>query len=317
MTKPSAVLCLVLALGVAGCVTAPGGSPTPEPTGATTPQVTPSPAGSETGNAGTVTPTAPSETREAATTTGPATTVPATSGEAVTAEYVVRPGELPPEFESLTVTFAVLFASGDVHGCADATALLSGPEDPTPTPFPTPEATRGVDCVTYENLTVDLADSDGPQSLGAYSVPSSVAGEYALVVRDVVGTYENGTRETDIYEDDFWVHGADGESQRVGIEFDVNRSADRRSDFWRYETSTTAFDPGDEVESARYDLTTDGSLSAGEPLTIRVTRDGDPVDVPLSVSGAADEHHRTGSDGAVTVEMTDTYTVSIAVRPTE
>lgn len=111
-----------------------------------------------------------------------------TAGAAVPVEYVVRPGTVPDEFQSVEVTLRVVFVEtpGDLGPCYPD--IFRGPYKPTLTPLQTPAG----ECHRSQVVTVDLADLEGDHSLGTFTAPGSVQG-HALLVVDVRATLENGT----------------------------------------------------------------------------------------------------------------------------
>jgi hypothetical protein len=200
-----------------------------------------------------------------------------------------------------------------------ATATPAG-VSPTPEQTPTPDLDWDLDCLRYGNLTVDLAALNGSRSIGAYSVPASAVAEYALVVRDVDVTLENGTTVSDVYAEHFRAHTArDQGSQTVGVEIDVRSRPDdatprpvpRDHPNSPYEAGSSEFAPGTVEPPVPYALATGGNVSDGGQVTVRVTREGAPIGVPLEVVGGANGRYRTGADRVVSVRITSPEVVEI------
>lgn len=241
--KRLSVVVLVGCLALAGCVSGPGtptdgagGSPTPTPTqspaGTVTPTAPSAPTDTETPTSTDAEPSASTST-DAGTPPSPSTSIP----EPVTVEYVVRAGSIPDEFDSVTVHFEVEFAEnrGDVRECTGT--VLDSRYDPTPTPLPSPTG----ECRTVEDVTVDLTEVNGTHSLGNVTVPGRFGAEHALVVRDVVPVYENGTRVERIHDTDFrgpYRHGAG----RWGLEIGVSDAPDDVG--WTYQVDAELLDDG-------------------------------------------------------------------------
>lgn len=161
-------LVLVASLLLAGCLagpsaSAPDGSPTASP-----------PATPAEGS-----PTDPYRT------TTPAGSTP--TPEPASVEYVVRAGEVPDEFASVTVTFRVVLVDRptDLGPCYPE--VFTGPYKPSITPLATPAG----DCRRSDAIAVDLTEVDGERSLGSFEARS--ARGHALIVADVRATYANGT----------------------------------------------------------------------------------------------------------------------------
>lgn len=313
MTAHPAALGIALLVVLGGCLGGPAAE-TDTPGATDTPTLDP-------------TTTAPTEPPTAATpdvTHTPmadrGTPTPATGGETTTVEYVVRAGDLPDEVASANVTMAVAFAESNIYHCdGDVRSAGSGGFS---TPTQTPDLDRDLDCLRYGNVTLDLADLNGSRSLGAFSVPSSAVAEYALVVRDVSLTLDDGTVVEDVYAERFRAHTArDARSRTVGVEIDVGRRpADatprpnpRANPDSPYETGSSEFAPEDGEPPVRYALATGGSVADGE-VTLRVTRDGAPANVTVTAVGASEPRYRTGSDGLVGIEIASPEIVEFEVE---
>lgn len=136
------------------------------------------------------TPTASPDATAQTATDGETPSPTAADGEPV--EYVVRAGEIPDEFESVTVTLQVVFAedAADLGPCYPE--VFEGPYKPTITPLATP---RG-DCHRTDPISVDLAAMDGERSLNRTGPASATS--HALVLTDVSATHRNGTAVTAI-----------------------------------------------------------------------------------------------------------------------
>ncbi|QPV64089.1 hypothetical protein I7X12_05540 [Halosimplex litoreum] len=282
---------LALFVAFAGCLGGPGAdAETPEPTD------TPAPDRPST----TDTPTTATPDR--------GTPTPALGGETTTVEYVVRAGELPEGVASANATMAVAFAETNVYHCDGDFGSGGG----FGTPTPTPDLDHDLDCLRYGGLTVDLADLNGSRSLGAFSVPRSAVDEYALVVRDVTVTLDDGTVVEDVYAEQFRAHTVrNADSSAYGVEIDLDdrppgatpRPNPRPHPDSSYEVGSSEFEPETGDSPVRYALSTGGSVADGE-MTVRVTRDGAPANVTVTAVGAAEPRYRTGADGIVGVGIT-------------
>ena len=244
----------------------------------------------------------------AAATPDPGTPTPATGAETTTVEYVVRAGELPEAVAAANVTLAVAFAETNIYHCDGDFASGGG----FGTPTPTPDLDHDLDCLRYGGLTVDLADLNGSRSLGSFAVPRSAVAEYALVVRDVTVTLDNGTVVEDVYAEHFRAHTVrDARSRTVGVEIDLDdrppgatpRPNPRPHPDSPYQTGSSEFEPETGTAPVSYHLSTGGSVADGE-VTVGVTRDGAPANVTVAAVGAAQSRYRTGGDGIVGVEIT-------------
>ena len=116
---------------------------------------------------------------------------PTATADGAPVEYVVRAGEIPDEFGSVTVTLQVYFVedTDDLGPCYPD--VFSGPYEPTITPLPTPAG----HCHSSEPLSVDLTEIDGEHSLGNVTAPSQASG-HAVIATDVEATHRNGTSIT-------------------------------------------------------------------------------------------------------------------------
>lgn len=316
----------VLLLGVAGCLGGPGtgtaGTGTPETT--ESPATGPISATTESPGTGptTATDVAATDTMPGAdTTTDSRTPTPARSDGNVTVEYVVRAGDIPEDVASVNVTLVVAFADHNIYHCDGDMGSAGGHGFGTPTP--TPYLDHDVDCLRYGNVTLDLTDLEGSRSIGSYTVPASAVGEYALVVRDMTVTLENGTTVEDVYAEHFRAHTVrEPRSRTVGVAIGVTErppEATARPHRTRhadspYESRAAEFTPGDVETPVRYRLATGGSVAEGEQLAVRVSRDGDPAAVSLDVVGAAEDRYHTGPDGVAAVEITSPDIVEIEVK---
>ena len=192
---------LILAVLLAGC-TAPVAGPadTPEPTDSVAPTGTPPPA------------------------------APTHTPRPVGVEYVVRAGSLPDEFESVTVTFRVVFVerAGDMGPCWRET--FSGPYEPTITPIAPPSG----ECHRSGTVTVDLAELGDGRSLGRRTAPGRFAAGHALIATNATATYRNGTTVTGLRgASDKLVTTAEGRpSGRRRVTLSVTAYADRPYDYW-------------------------------------------------------------------------------------
>jgi hypothetical protein len=111
--------------------------------------------------------------------------------------YAISVEELPDEFRSLTVTVEVVVVA-DPDGLGPCYRdTYHGPHDPTPTPMAPPD---DEDCyrpgTAGDALRLDLTTIDDSRSIGPFAAPGSFDGGHALLVVDVAGTLENGTRTT-------------------------------------------------------------------------------------------------------------------------
>lgn len=122
------------------------------------------------------------------TTTTPTTPTPQPIG----VEYVVRAGSIPDAFESVSVTFRVVFVerTADMGPCWRET--FSGPYEPTITPIAPPSG----ECYRSETVTVDLTELDGERSLGRLTAPGRFGAGHALIATNTTATYRNGTTVT-------------------------------------------------------------------------------------------------------------------------
>jgi len=195
---------LVLVVLLAGCA-APiaGTSNTAEPTDPATPTAT-----------------------ATATSTSTSTAIP----QPVGVEYVVRAGSIPAEFESVTVTFRVVFVerTADMGPCWRET--FSGPYEPTVTPIPPPSG----ECYRSETVTVDLTDLDGERSLGRLTAPGRFAAGQALIATNTTATYRNGTSVTGMRgASDKLVTAVEGRpSGQRRVTLSVATYDDRPYDYW-------------------------------------------------------------------------------------
>jgi hypothetical protein len=156
----------------------------------------------------------------------------------VTVEYVLRAGSVPAEFQSVTVEFEVVFAeqSSDLDECIGT--LLGSRYEPTPTALPSPVG----GCHSEPVSSVDLAALNGTRTLGSFTAPGRFDGAYALVVRDVVPVYGNGTAPTAVHDTDFLAHARQGRGPgRYGVEIGIAKAAADRP--WTYAVVRRNFDP--------------------------------------------------------------------------
>jgi len=145
--------------------------------------------------AGCTAPTGPSDTAEPTESTTPApspTPTATTTPQPVGAEYVVRAGSIPDDFESVEVTLQVVFVerAGDMGPCWRGT--FTGPYKPTITPIAPPEG----ECYRSESVTLDLTDLDGELPLDRVTAPGRFTAGHALIATNVTATYRNGTTVT-------------------------------------------------------------------------------------------------------------------------
>lgn len=234
------LLCLVCAL--AGCTAIPGISPesTASPGPTATSGATASPVPTGTGVPATTASGTPTATATA-TGTAPATTSGGDGGSSpFTVTYAVRAGSVAEAFSSVRVEFEVVFAerAGDLRYCIGS--LLSSRYEVTATPLPTPAG--GCDSVT--GPTVDLATLNGTRTLGPFTAAGRYDGAHALVVRDVVPVYENGTTVTAVHDVDFRAHSQQGRDPGYyGVEFNVTAAGSDAP--WQYVVSDRSFEPFD------------------------------------------------------------------------
>jgi len=149
---------------------------------------------------------------------GTAAPTPTAEPEDLTVEYAVRPGAIASAFQSVTVEFEVVFAerASDLDRCIGT--LLGSKYEPTPTALPTPTGA----CQSQSGLSVDLTGIDGTETLGPFTVDGRFDGAYALVVRDVVPVFADGTAPTAVYDTDFLAHAQRGRgSGRYGVEIGI------------------------------------------------------------------------------------------------
>jgi hypothetical protein len=132
------------------------------------------------------------EPTDSATATETPTATITTTPQPVGVEYVVRAGTIPDAFESVTVTFQVVFVerAEDMGPCWRET--FGGPYEPTITPIAPPSG----ECRRSESVTVDLTDLDGERSLGRLTAPGRFAAGHALIATNTTATYRNGTTVT-------------------------------------------------------------------------------------------------------------------------
>ena len=273
MSRPA--LLLAVALALAGCV----GTPAPaSPTDSSAPR------------------TAPSESATA--------TDAAKPRESVRVHYVLEAeGDALDEFRSVNVTVrSVAFRDGTGSQCHGPLY----PDDVTLTPTKTPDPDRGLDCVVFRaNRTLDLTAHTEALSLGAYTVPALVADDTFLVVSPRNGTLENGTQVQFAPDDPGFAAEPtrDGEIRRVGISVDRYRSG--------YGVGPTGTVDTDATPAAEYAVGVDGRIRDGEPVTVSVTRNGEPLGShAISVD---DRTVTTGSDGSVTVDVENARVFEIRV----
>lgn len=224
-----AIAALILPLVVAaGCLQGPAATPTG----------TASPADGDDaqGPGATPTPTEPAESASPADSPPSPTEKSSSPGPVrgnVSAEYLLAAGDISDRFESVTVTLEVTFAEreADLRECV---GLLFGSRwEPTPTPLPTPVG----GCHTSEPVTVDLTELEDTRSIGVFTADGRFDGAHALVVRDVVPRYANGTAVTDLHDPDFrasHVEGPDGGRHVVTIGVTESRDS---ADPWKYVVS--------------------------------------------------------------------------------
>jgi hypothetical protein len=235
-------LALCLACALAGCTALPGispespGSPGPTTTAGATASAVPT-GGPSTTASGTATGT------ETATGTGtaPPTTGPGTDSQGpFTVEYAVRAGSVADAFASVTVEFEVVFAerAGDLDYCIGT--LLSSRYEVTATPLPSPAGA----CDSVSGITVDLAALNDTRNLGPFTAAGRYDGAHALVVRDVVPVYENGTTVTAVHDVDFRPHSQEGRDPGYyGVEINVTAAGSDAP--WQFVVSEREFTPFD------------------------------------------------------------------------
>jgi len=231
MKRAGQLLFVALCVCLAGCAALPGLST--ETSGSSTP--------TGTGAAGTGQTTATTGTGATAPATGTGTGVetPTPRPENLTIEYVLRAGSVPAEFQSVTVEFEVVFAerSSDLDECVGT--LLGSRYEPTPTALPSPVG----GCHSEVVPSIDLAAVNGTRTLGSFTAPGRFDGAYALVVRDVVPVYGNGTAPTAVYDTDFFAHARQGRGPgRYGVEIGIAVAVADRP--WTYAVVRRNFDPG-------------------------------------------------------------------------
>jgi len=290
-TGPLLVSLLVLLTGCAalpGIATQTPGSPAPTGTGVGTAATTGAPTGTGTGTAGT-----------ASTGTGSPTGTPQPGN--LTVEYVVRSGSLPPELGSVTVEFEVVFAerAADLRECIGT--LLGSRYEPTATPLPTPVG----GCHSESGLSVDLATLDGTQTLGPFTVDGRFDGAHALVVRDVVPAYGNGTAPTAIHDTDFRAHVESGRSPgRFGVEIGVAIAADDTP--WKYAVVDRDFVPGTGNSNATGTATGNGTGTGTSTGTSTGTGTGTGTGTQTGSGTGTSTGTGTGTQGSGTGTSTGT-----------
>lgn len=176
-------LLLAVALVGAGC-TAPSPGVTPSNVATATPTPT---------HRAMPTDTPPADgTPRSDTSTPSATPVP----EPVSVEYVVRPGEIPAEVRSVSLTARVVFAetARDVTRNRCWRKTYYGPFKPTPTPIGFPQG----ECYRSDPVTVTLTARNDTTSLGQFTAPGRFTAGHALIITDVTATHQNGTTLTRI-----------------------------------------------------------------------------------------------------------------------
>ncbi len=171
MRRMVPVVALVLLVGLAGCLSQ----------------------GAEESPTERATPTVESPAEDAA----PDTDTPTDSQSSgnVSVEYAIEAGDIPDEFESATVTMAVVFVETDSDFSENACwrDTYHGPHKPTPTPIGTPSG----DCHRSQAVSIDLTTLDGTRTLNA-TAPGQFDAGHGLIVTDLSVTSQNGTERTDI-----------------------------------------------------------------------------------------------------------------------
>lgn len=246
---------------------------------------------------------------DAPTTSRNSTDVRSTPRSMATVEYVFRAeGPALSKFRSLNVTIrTVAFQHGTRHQCH---GRLVGP-NATLTPTLTPQLDPDVDCVVFRlNRTVDLTEHRDASSIGRFTVPERLTGDTYLVVTARNGTLASGERVVFDPDDPGFVAFAstvereDGVIRRlvtfnvprVGDDYGVNDGAGRRS--------PVAGDVPAVEPRTSWSLAVEGEPVRDAAVTLRVTRDGEPVRVTLVIDGDTDrERFETGPDGTVRVEI--------------
>lgn len=162
--------------------------------------------------------------------TTPTPTPTTATPDPVGIEYVVRPGSVPDDVESVDVTLQVVFVerSEDAGPCWRET--FTGPYEPTVTPIAPPSG----DCHRSEPITLDVTDLDGERSIGRVAAPGRFDAGHALVVTNVTATYRNGTAVSGVRVDEraSVVEGAPAGPYRVRLSVTSYRDDDRPYDYW-------------------------------------------------------------------------------------
>ena len=187
-----------------------------------------------------------------------ATPTPTPEPADLTVEYVIRPGAVPSEFQSVTVEFEVVFAeqASDLDRCIGT--LLGSKYEPTPTALPTPTGA----CQSQSGLSVDLTGIDGTETLGPFTVDGRFDGAYALVVRDVVPVFADGTAPTAVYDTDFRAHTQRGRgSGRYGVEIGITDAGGGVP--WDYAVYERSVDPNANATTGTVTGTPAGTATPG------------------------------------------------------
>ncbi|MFC7072477.1 hypothetical protein ACFQJ7_14425 [Halovenus rubra] len=110
--------------------------------------------------------------------------------ENISAEYTIESGGVPEEIESATATMQVTFVESNEdfsrNSCWQETYL--GPYKPTPTPISEPSG----DCHDSQQVSIDLTELNGTQTL-ADAAPERFDAGHGLIVTNLTATYRNGT----------------------------------------------------------------------------------------------------------------------------
>ena len=187
-----------------------------------------------------------------------ATPTPTPEPADLTVEYVIRPGAVPSEFQSVTVEFEVVFAerASDLDRCIGP--LLGSKYEPTPTALPTPTGA----CQSQSGLSVDLTEIEGTETLGSFTVDGRFDGAYALVVRDVVPVFADGTAPTAVYDTDFRAHTQRGRgSGRYGVEIGITDAGGGVP--WDYAVYERSVDPDANATTGTVTGTPAGTATPG------------------------------------------------------
>lgn len=165
-------------------------------------------------------------------------TTPEDSPEPETVEYLVSPGDIPEELQSVNATFQAVYVedANDLGPCYRD--IYYGAYRATPTPIADPAGA----CHRSEAVTLDLAGIDGERSLGRFPVPDGAVG-HAFLVTDVSATYENGTTTTAIQYRDGAALFESAERPNGTYGFTVGLDTASDAPAWDYEPTWDRYTP--------------------------------------------------------------------------